>query len=62
MPVGSYVTAIDHDEPALDSTAKAILRRRHLPPIPTPFDHKLAEIDDLAAAVMIKLRTIRHAG
>jgi hypothetical protein len=31
-------------------------------PIPTPFDHRLAEIDDLAAAVMIKLRTIRHAG
>jgi hypothetical protein len=58
----SYVTAIDHDEPPVDSTAKAILRCRHLPPIPTRFDRKLGDIDDLAGAVMIKLRTIRHAG
>jgi hypothetical protein len=30
--------------------------------IPTRFDGQLAEIDDLAGCVMIKLRTLRHAG
>lgn len=30
--------------------------------IPTQFDAQLAEIDDLAGCVMIKLRTLQHAG
>jgi hypothetical protein len=30
--------------------------------IPTKFDAQLAEIDDLAGCVMIKLRTLQHAG
>jgi len=31
-------------------------------PIPTEYDARLGEIDDLAAAVMIKLRTLQRAG
>jgi hypothetical protein len=31
-------------------------------PIPTEYDRQLAEIDDLQAVVMIRLRTLRHAG
>jgi len=30
--------------------------------IPTKFDGQLAEIDDLAGCIMIKLRTLHHAG
>jgi hypothetical protein len=30
-------------------------------PIPTQIDHRLAEIDDLAAGVLICLRTMRHS-
>lgn len=30
--------------------------------IPTAFDHQLAEIENAASAVVIKLRTIHHAG
>jgi len=31
-------------------------------PIPTEHDARLCEIDDLAAVVMIKLRTLQRAG
>jgi hypothetical protein len=31
-------------------------------PIPTEYDRKLGEIDDLAGVVMIRLRTLQHAG
>jgi hypothetical protein len=31
-------------------------------PIPTQFDRKLGEIDDLQAVVMIRLRTLQRAG
>jgi hypothetical protein len=50
------------DEPPVDGTVNAILRYRHLPPIPTRFDRKLGDLDDLNGVVMTKLRTIRHAG
>ena len=30
-------------------------------PIPTAFDGKLGEIDDLAGGIMVQLRTMRHA-
>jgi hypothetical protein len=31
-------------------------------PIPTPYDRSLGEIDDLHGCVLIKLRTLQHAG
>ncbi len=30
-------------------------------PIPTAIDHRMAELDDLAASVLISLRTMRHS-
>lgn len=30
-------------------------------PIPTPFDHALAAIDDAAGGIMVQLRTMQHA-
>jgi hypothetical protein len=30
-------------------------------PIPTALDHRLAEVDDLAASILITLRTMRYS-